>query len=230
MIDLPDSPLGFDALPEPLRARIETELVPGERLLWASVAGPKPDAALLNPLKPLVIGLLVLAASMALFVLSYRWNRPLPSGEPGGPFVLGCITAVVAGIAFLIAAGAWKARKKNRRPDSRALYMLSDRRIIVWEAEDAAGGVEVISIDPPTVRSVHRLEYPNGLGEVRISFTGEDPEAGILLPRHLLGLTDVRRVEALVRAVMIAPARSVPFVCSPEPQQSFDPDTSEEPF
>lgn len=232
MIDPPDAPLGFAALPGELRARIEAELAPGERLLWAAQSGSKPAAALLDPIKPGLLGLIALGISLVATWFGVFPPASLQGKDISGLVVVGFVAAMVALIAFAVGAGAWTRRRDNQRPDRRQLFALTDRRAVTWEPEDRAGGIEVYSIEPIHVRTVHRLEYADGTGEIRIDFFGDASGEAPWLPRKFVGIVDVRRVEALAREVLISRTLPRPERSPARGEHPFqnDPDAFEEPF
>ena len=231
----PHEPLGFAELPEPLRARVEAEFAPGERLLWASEAGPKPRDALPDPVKPGLVALVALAASLGFLWLERHLRHSLRADDGGVPIVLAIITAGVSILAALICWDLWSRRWRNDRKDNRPTYALSDRRVIIWESADRAGGIEVVSLEPNQVASVHRLEYPDGSGEIRIDLVRNFSLADDALDplRTLVGVRDVRQVELWTRAVLLARILTDPSVrrrATNLPDILFNPDLSEEPF
>ena len=90
-----------------------------------------------------------------------------------------------------------------------------------------------MAVEPAGVKSVNRLEYPDGSGEVRITFLLEDRSYGNQLPLHLSGIADVRRVADLFRSVLIGrdgPVRPDRDSHPAAPHLASEPDDFEEPF
>lgn len=226
MTDPPAAPIGLAALPEPLRARIAAELEPGERLLWAAEAMPSPAAAILNPLKPGLIGLVSLMVSLGLFWYTLHPPRSARAVDSGNSAGLGVFLLIVSLLSFMVTLVSWSMRRNNRRSANRELYALTANRAIIWQPGKRADGVEVYTIEPSIVRSVHRLEYPDGSGEIRLGYKHAEGEVGPWLPHRLTGIGDVRWVERETRGVLIGPGGPAPTL---DRSSRPDPDY-EEPF
>ena len=221
MTDRPATPLGFATLSEPLRARIEAELAPGERLLWASQPDPNrprgPRRAR-NSAWIWLAGWVVfgLAALMGMFVLPAQFKAGFGAlvaaliASGGGVSLL--VTYLLSAATF---EGSWRCRAKFE------LYALTDRRALLWSPAVDANAIAVRQIDPGAIRAatVERVEYPDGLGNLIFQCGSDDSDRD-----GFFGVADVRRVDELIRRVLV-PAISSPRLTSP-----FDPDDFEEPF
>ena len=195
----PDLGTTLDDLPDDLRARIKAELAPGERLLWAARGEPRRPK---SDQGCLVIALSVLAAGVgALSLAGLFFARP-PSTDN---FLqnIGIVLALMGGFGTI---GALVGQSLNRASRWKVTvgiqYALTDRRAIIWRPVAGTAGVEVHSIGPSLVNSVHRLEYADGSGDVVLGL-----ERGTMTrpPHQIEGVRDVRRVEDLVRRTLLRP-------------------------
>jgi hypothetical protein len=185
-------------LADDLRGRAKSELEPGERLFWAarSTTRPRPSPQVVTALV-CIAGLL--ATSLVCFVVS-AFSRT--ASEPA------VVLAVLCGIISLLTlVGTTRSFMQWRNELMQAIgtcYALTDRRAIIWVPQDRWGAVAVHSVRCGQVYQVHRIERPDGSGDVVFSAT--------LLPGHrrnplsgLFGVPEVRKVEDLTRRVLIAP-------------------------
>ncbi len=221
MTDLPDLPLGFAALPEPLRARIEAELAPGERLLWASQPDPKRPRGPKRSWASVgvwLVGWIVLGlcSLLGLFMLSERFRS-------GFGFLV-VIFYVSASATLLISthliATAVKEGPWYSQP-ALELYAVTERRALIWGPVGRSGAVTVQQFPAGSIRAetLERLEYPDGSGS--LTFRPESYQSG---QSAFWGVANVRAVDELVRRVLIK--HQPPL----NTNVNFDPDNSEEPF
>ena len=101
--------------------------------------------------------------------------------------------------------------KQNPRVGSRygnTLYAVTDRRAIIWIPMRYLDALEIHSFDRGRVAKIHRMEYPDGSGDVYFTITGEavlhNPEE----PQERLGfkhIPEARRVEELLRRTLLDP-------------------------
>lgn len=204
MIDLPPTPIGLDDLPGPLRARVEAEMAPGERLLWAGRSGSRPERALPDPrpwwaigLASLTICISTVGVGSGLIRLDAFWVR------------LASPVAVLSGfVAFVILPNAfqlWDRRRRNRGWQGRALYALTDRRAILWmpSLEGGVMATAVLTVEPSADLNIHRIDYPEGTSEV---YLGHLPkfrdEFNSSFPLEFVGIDQARVVERLARQVL----------------------------
>ncbi len=214
-------PLGFANLPEPLRARIEAELASGERLLWASQPDPK------RPRGPRqsrastwvwVAGWLSLALTCSLALKPVSTSQYAPIG-----MVVFAIAIINVGMGFLtivhmLAELAEEGSLKRRL--SLSFYALTDRRAVVWEPAPRTVALSVRQYLPDSLKAenIQRFEFADGSGDL-VFVWGIYPQN-----QGFFGVDDIRRVDELVRRVLVEP------VSSPAPVQHPDPDDPEEPF
>ena len=196
MSDGPWSDLGptSEDLPDDLRARIKTELVPGERLLWAAKGEPtrQPDGP-----GPLIGGAVAAIFLTFGFVnLGVGFNIPArPGGQADVPTVAGTVLAIIGSLFALGTVIGWSSRRSERKKVARTLYVLTDQRAIFWKPVTGTAAVEVHTIARGTVKKIHRLELPDGSGDVIFAADGEKSWD----PPRLEGVREVRRVEDLIR-------------------------------
>lgn len=196
------TPPEFDELSEDLRARIKPELAPDERLCWAGRSGLRvPTAGSSGVTFALfaggfgVISVVCLAAFAGAF--GPRWLRieMLLAG-------VGLVAGIIALLMVLGMIGSVVDARAERRRFRGELYALTDRRAIIWRPQPRSSGVEVFSFPRGTVKTVHRLEYPDGSGDVSFG----RPEATAWNdPTAFFGVPEARRVEELVRRLLIEP-------------------------
>jgi hypothetical protein len=182
-------------LPDDLVGRVKSELVPGERILWAGRSLRPPARAI--HLRWLVVFLPIPVALFVLGLLSILGLRGGRRGDDdlGGTIVLLIISAAVAVGMLMGIADTWADRRL--RPWN--AYALTDRRAIVWLPK-ASGAVEIFTYPARSIGLIHRTELPDGSGDV--IFRGNVPHHAF---QGFAGVAEVRRVEALAREVLIDP-------------------------
>lgn len=190
-----DEEFGDDILGEGDRARVKAELDQSERLLW--IGRPIDRAA------PLGRGFAVFAAidaiawvGAALATLSIR-RRGWGHGDAAGAVTL---ALAVAGMLSCGLALFLLLRRSTRRRLAGTLYALTDRRAILWQPSARGGGVEVHSFGRGAAKRVHRVEYPDGSGDVVFQQSTEMDALGT--PRGFEKVAEVVRVERLVREAL----------------------------
>ena len=230
MLEPPTSPLGLAALPEALRARIEAELAPGERLLWASQ--PEPGRPR-GPRRSTVSVWIWLGGWVTLGGMNLAGLLFLPHRFESG-FVLLILGLFGSGIAttligtHLLASftkhGSW------RRRSGLELYALTDRRALIWGPAERSTAAIVTQILPGSVHAdlIVRLEYPDGRGNLTWGANASDPDQD-----GFFGVAEIRQVDALVRRILTTPdlippsRRTANWRFRPS---TNDPDDTEEPF
>lgn len=206
-IDDPTEPIVLGPgveLPADLAARVKAELEPGERLLWAAkaVRPAAPKGGSLRTATLWLMGLcLVLAGGIAttagLFGPIDESLRPLV----GVLSVITGIGAIPTAIGVLVAASN---RFADRSHASGLTYALTDRRAITWKPRPGTRATEVFTRQARTIAGIHRVEFPDGTGDVVFEQEPAWNEAGFL------GIAEVRRVEALARTVLVDPELAKP--------------------
>jgi len=189
-----------------LRGRVKSELEPGERLLWCGQPTRESPRSNTWFLVWGVIAALSLLAAVASFAAYSRDTRPDPA--PRGdipPLVGGGLAAFVfSGVITLLLAVAVGHRKSERVKKSGTLYALTDRRAIIWVPETSRGAVAVYTLVRGSVANVHRVEYPDGSGDVLLRVRGPQPfDSEPWGPAGFEGVAEVRRVEEQVRRTLV---------------------------
>jgi hypothetical protein len=191
-----------DDLPEDLQQLVKPELQPGESLLWASMGRERPPGFIPAPVRSSAFAVLSLGTSAGAAYLMFgplrlRFERVdgLVTGIGLIAFVAGLISAFVA---FCTLLDKWWPR--GRIPGK--VYALTDRRAIIWVPIRGSQAVEVHTYTRGSVRSIHRLEYPDGSGSVRFDYPTDEFQRG---PSGFEEIADVRRVEVLARGTLIEP-------------------------
>ncbi len=198
-------------LPADLAARVKAELEPGESLLWASQAVcpmPKPgqysteEGPNVSAFVIWTLGLWTLAAITGLASLGqFGWI----SDEAETYLIMASLTLVTIGAmlagslvvhGFKAGFGALMRKGERLRP----IYALSDRRAIIWVPQSRLSAFQVIHQPARSLSGVHRIELPDSTGDV-IFESGQSHWS----PGGLKGVSDVRRVEALARSVLVDP-------------------------
>ena len=186
----------IDDLSDDVRARVKSELSPGERLLWAGV-----HEQIREPMGCGVFGSAVMAVT-GWIVLIFCLTAPLyvRGGNNDAYFGFGFIATIVA---VLFSAGVWASlerSRKERRERSRDTFALTNRRAILWRGVHAEG-TEVHSYGPENVVRVYRVEYPDGTGDLNLTLRPERESYTSHSP-SFTRIRDVRRVEELARQTL----------------------------
>jgi hypothetical protein len=198
-------PFNLDDLPDDLRGRIKAELVPGERLLWAAPGRREPGRIIgeVEVMQILLIISLVAISGLCLAIDLGAFGRDDEYHKMLVPVMF--IVGLVA-VLFMIVVGASISQKwTTRRETPSTLYALTDRRAIVWVSNPKTKGVAIHSFRQGRLGGVHRLEYPDGSGDLTFHYI-RDSYYG---PEEFVGIPDVRRVEDLVRQILVNPNASV---------------------
>ncbi len=187
-------------IPEEFAALVKPELVPGERLIWASRSSPRPRDRTATRLQSglIVVGSGVVCATfIAVFVgaIGERFYQ-----AAGAFIVVGMIACGLRFVPRMREVGALAAEALRGSPSVETTYAITDRRAILWRP-GAGTGVEVHSYPAASIRGVHRVEYPDGSGDVNL---GVEPVGPFVMPTGFAGVRDVRRVENYVREALLA--------------------------
>jgi hypothetical protein len=186
-------------LAQDVRGRVKAELEPGERLLWAGAPVLLPartSRAFWFGVTTVVVCTIV--ACVAFVTVPLRFPH---SGE--GLSVVGLVSTLVAFATLLGTIAGASTRAGERAKRSGMLYALTDRRAIIWVPDVAKGMVAVHSIPRGSLAQVHRLERPDGSGDVVFTFARGD--LWWPAPSAFESVPDVRRVEEQVRRTLVDP-------------------------
>jgi hypothetical protein len=198
----------LDALPLSLRRRVEAELQPGERILWAGM--PSPVRALLPSLFLFVFGV---GWSSLTFTWEYIAVRSMLIGRPAGEeanmpsgmgvmFALFGIPFVLVGVA-LLSAPFFVALQAMM-----TTHVVTDRRLLT-----VTGGPwkQVETRDPGALTFLNRRDHRNGRGTLRLGFgTTRDSDGDARsVETAWAGIPDVRQAEEAVRELARKVGRTV---------------------
>lgn len=187
-------PIEPEPYPDEWLARIKPELEPGERLLWAGQSVPRSEFSGRKVASIWATGFVLVSVTGfaglfgALGVRIHSIDSALAT--------IGVFSAVIAffifvGVAINILESGFRPGKFQRN-----LYALTNERAILWEPTGNA--VTVLSIPKRKIKGTHRVEYPDGAGTV---FFEESSHS----TRGFVDVLEARRVEELIRRVMIVP-------------------------
>jgi len=104
-------------------------------------------------------------------------------------------------LALPATISAWNHRRTEIARTGGTLYALTDRRAIIWVPEDRRGTVAVHSFRPGQVGRVHRIERPDGSGDVIFALSRDVGYP--FTPEGFKGIAGVRRVEEQVRRTLV---------------------------
>jgi hypothetical protein len=201
MDGLPGS--GFDAfeadISEDLRGRVKSELHPGERLLWAARALPTGDRRRSSPAASLIAGFLILISAGSTVMAARQ-----PFGAQGAFVFFALVTGLIGILITLGVIAQWNDRRRERARLASYLYALTDRRAIIWAPDSTTRGVAVYTFPKGKVGSIHRVEFPDGSGDVLFTLleSGDGYGYGYSGATGFVGVDDVRRVEEQVRRTL----------------------------
>ena len=196
-------------LPPDVHRRVQDELQPGERLVWAEQPNPRAYARgawAISVFGVVFTGFAVLWISVAGGMLWFGHRSPLDEG--GFMSLLACLP--LWGVPFLvIGLGMICAPIWMRRAAGRTVYALTDRRAIVWRAKALRGEIEVRSFQPAELGELTRVERTDGTGDLvfrEIVSTGYDSDGDRRTTRTRLGFIGIERVrdvEDLLRKTLM---------------------------
>lgn len=202
-----------DGLAEDLRARVKAELEPGERLLWAARSAPPPVR--MNPpfFVALGVGLAFLAGGVFVISLASRDPRVRDDNVPIAyrtqsdmqPAIgVGIGLIVIGGVTLAFTIGGHVARRIARVRQADTRYAVTDRRAIAWIPDAKSEGTRVLSLPRGHIRTVVRVERPDGSGSLELTLVHHSPYHQFQ-QEGFKSIPDVRRVEHVVRNHLTAP-------------------------
>jgi hypothetical protein len=210
-------PIPFSPLPPMAEARIQAELKPEERLLWAGV-GDEPS--LIEPVGfvvALVLDLMAWGVGLGILYRSAQTDV-IEAGRPSenALLVVGTLALIVAfgitlgligfGTSELI--GGWRRRRSGRM----SLFALTDRRAVMWLESPLHDGMTVSSLGRGQVTHVRRVERTDGRWNLEFTLTLPHYTG----PHRFEGIPAEPRIEALARGVLVCDSgRDGPLDSSP---------------
>lgn len=189
-----------DDLPPDARQRVDDELEPGERVVWAAQPDPKRYArsswaVVLFGIPWTAFALFWMAGASGLL-----WGGFGNGGN--GPGVAFSLCFPLFGVPFvLIGLGMLTAPYWARRSAAGTVYAVTDRRAILFTAGFRSRTVK--SYRPAELKRISRVERDDGSGDLILEEYGyRDSDGDRRTGRHgFYAIADVKAVERLVRAL-----------------------------
>ncbi len=194
----------MDPLPSELEERVQAELRPGERLIWAGQ--PRPGRLMKTAVPVVLFGIPFTA--FAIFWVVAASGILFANALGGGPgdvfscFPLFGVPFILVGLAML-SSPYWMYQSALR-----TCYAVTSERVIVWRAS-GFGGVEVRSFGGPDLTKMVRRDFPDGSGDLIFQeyLTATTDGRGFARTQRneigFLGVENVREVEGLIRKTLL---------------------------
>jgi hypothetical protein len=195
-----------DTLPEELIPLVKPELQPGERLLWAARARLRPVSAVNFPITSLLTAVTTVGLCCSSFYAIFGPPRLRFLSVEGLLIGVGIVSGIVGLISGIVAFDRWMSRSRPNDYLGNA-YALTDRRAIIWIPLKGSTAVEVHTFSRGSIKAIHRLEYPDGSGNVKFDYPMEE---FCSVPSGFEGVSQVRYVEDLTRRTLLGPDPSIP--------------------
>lgn len=189
-----------------LESRLQSELQPGERLVW--VGQPRPG--LVSRQAWVLVPCGVVFTGFALFWIAMAGGMAAAAGGINGGLagMFSCfpcfgIPFVLAGL-FMLTSPVWLRRQAHK-----TLYALTDRRAIVFEPRWFRMAT-VRSYTAPGLSHLTRRERPDGSGDLvfeEFTTSGVDSDGyrrSYTTRRGFLAIDRVREVEEMVRRTLLS--------------------------
>ncbi len=195
-------------LTDDVRARIKSELEPGERLLWAA----RPIAREESLSRGFLVWSLIAAVLAIIGGVSLGWAFLSTDRSGEGFLSLGLFLGAFDILVIFTLVSVRRQKRSGSITRSRMIYALTDRRAILWSPEPAPnlGAFKVVTIPRGGFSAVHRIEFDDGSGDIvfRERVMGMDYE--VFPPLGFFGVAEVRRVEEQIRRTLIVQDAKLP--------------------
>jgi hypothetical protein len=201
----PDAGAMLDDLTDGMRGRIKTELVPGERLLWAARCHPRPDEGLGGFLVTELFNVVFLGAGGLCVGIHSGAFRPYLASSSGVLQGFGLVVGFLGILGHVCMVLAWFEHRAERARLASEFYAVTDRRAILWRLKSNIRGAAIYSLRRGEVAHVHRVEYADGSGQLRFALSGRIRE-DFWPSLRFESIFEVRRVEELARETLIEAA------------------------
>lgn len=187
-------------LGDDFRGRVKSELDPGERLLWAARPAPKPSRVGCGFVVAAVIAAALFLGS-GVFLNAYF---PQHAVADASLVMASVVSFAVASLILFVLVSIVTQRRGEWARRAGTLYALTDRRAIIWVPEPKQGAIKVYTLPRGSVTGIHRVQFPDGSGDVLFDVTGN--QLGVYWGfSGFQGVADVRRVEEQVRRTLVDP-------------------------
>jgi hypothetical protein len=185
-------------LPQEVQRRLQAELAPGERLLYAGQPDWRAEWGKYLVMTLFGIGWMSICGPLAFFVWAEALGFPVSAPGKGMPYGLAIFFALFTIPFLLIGFACLAAPFQAIRNSVRTVHAVTDQRILTTTAGKA---VKVDSCKLAAVNFIKRHDARNGSGSLSIGYGVEKDSDGD--PRPLTqewpGIPDVRRAETLIR-------------------------------
>lgn len=188
-----------DESDDELRALVKPELEVGERLLWAARANPRSPSTFSDLRNRFTWAAAFGIVSIACLSDFFGLYRSLAYRLDGLFALVGSLAGIIALIMIIVCIPYWFCRRAEFAKMANQRYALTDRRAILWRRNPKSGGDEVFQFTPDKIRDIHRVEYPDGRGDVVIRLTN----AHWAYPSSFQGVANVRIVEGMARRILL---------------------------
>jgi len=183
------------------RARIKSELEPGEHLLWAGRSNPERTPIGYRFYVVSILALLLVPAAISFFQQASALGG-LSTIDGVERTVLASFVLVFALLFIAVAVGMIVIKRADFWRRSNVFYAVTDCRILFWIPESREGKTLIISTYAKEIANVFRAEGRDGAGDLIFSLRKgwhHDYYRGFLFQCELLGVPKVRRIERIVR-------------------------------
>jgi hypothetical protein len=190
----------LDDLPPEIRQRVEDELEPGEKVVWAEQPDPARYARGSWGIVLFGIPWTAFAVFWMVMASGMLWGGFAKAGD--GVFALFGVCFPLFGLPFvLIGLGMLTAPYWARRSAAGTVYAVTDRQAILFTRGFRSRTVK--SYRPAELTRVSRVERDDGSGDLILEeYRYRDSDGDRRTGRHgFYAISDVKEVERLVRAL-----------------------------
>jgi hypothetical protein len=193
-----------DELSAVMWAQVQSELAPGECLIWAGRAHLQPGA------QQVVFAAFWGVFGLGLVILGIALFKSLlfkPRGQGDDLHSIIGVAAAAMGAFLLLVTVVLALQAVGRESRARrTCYALTNRRAIVWRPPEGSSGTEVRSFWPADFNALFRVDHGDGSGDLIFHeitvVIGLKPQP---IRQGFLGIRRVRHVEALLRETLLGP-------------------------
>lgn len=185
-------------LPQDLQRRLQTELMPGERLLYAGQPDWRAQWGMYAIMGLFGAGWMSICVPMTFFIWGEALGFPVTAPGKGMPHGLAIFFALFMIPFLLIGFACLAAPFQGIRNNGRTVHAVTDQRILTLIAGKSG---EVQSCKLAAVNFIKRRESRGGSGSLSIGYGVEKDSDGDARPltQEWPGIPDVKRAETLIR-------------------------------